>query len=53
MGSNNEYEQQQFWLVIPDRTKVSKEEWNNYINRLLTKPITEQMIINYNLYYGK
>ncbi len=40
-------------LVIPDKTKVSKEVWDKYINRLLTKPLTEQMIINYNLYYGK
>lgn len=40
-------------LVIPDRTKVSKEVWDRYINSLLTKPITEQQITNYNLYYGK
>lgn len=40
-------------LVIPDRTKVSKEEWGKYINRLLTKSITEQQITNYNLYYEK
>lgn len=40
-------------LVIPDRTKVSKEEWDRYINRLLTKPITEQMKTLYNLYHGK
>lgn len=47
MSSTSEYEQQLFWLVIPDRTKVTKKEWNNYINKLLTKPIIEQMIINY------
>ena len=40
-------------LVTPDKTKVSKEEWDSYINRLLTKPITEQIKTNYNLYYGK
>ena len=40
-------------LVIPDKTKVSKEEWDRYINRLLTKSITEQQITNYNLYYEK
>lgn len=40
-------------LVIPDRTKVSKEIYDRYINKLLTKPITEQQITNYNLYYEK
>ena len=53
--SNNEYEQQQFWniLVIPDKNKVSKEEWEKYYFRLLNKTIPESAKTNYNLYYGK
>lgn len=39
--------------VIPDKNKVSKEVWNNYLNLLLNKKITKRMRINYNLFNGK
>ena len=59
---NEEYEQQQFWEEpymrtveqhFKDKLQQESEEWDRYINRLLTKSITEQQITNYNLYYEK